>query len=119
MRLITTALLIFGILFMPCKGFAQSPPIGQPVETCGPTDMPVQVKLKTGEKVKGDLLEKTDQQIKVCRKGSTFWIPTNDIRDLKTRMTGKQRFRHTLRVLGIFIVVATIHGYLRYAANSD
>jgi len=119
MRFITTLLLAFGFVFLPCKGFAQQQ-LGnnqssiQQGEPCAAGNVPLRITLKNGEKVDGGLLEKTDREIKICRKGSTRLIATNDISELKTRMTGIQRFTHTVKVLGItagaFIATGLILG---------
>jgi hypothetical protein len=109
MRFITILLLVFSFVFLPCKGFAQQQSGNnqssiQQGEPCAAGNIPVRIILKNGEKVDAGLLEKTDREIKVCRKGSTRLIAANDVSELKTRMTGSQRFTHTVKVLGITAV---------------
>jgi hypothetical protein len=115
MRLITTLLLAFSFVFLPCKGFGQqqsgkTQTSIQQGEPCAAGNVPLRITLKNGEKVDGGLLEKTNDTVKICRKGSTRLIATNDISELKTKMTGNQRFTHTLKVLGICWTVLIIFG---------
>jgi hypothetical protein len=121
---LTIPLLVFSILILPCKGFAQNSPENHPATTqqserCGVQIVPVHIKLKSGKKVKGGLLEKTADQVKVCRKGSVILVSTDDIEDMKTKMTGNQRFTHSVKVLGIFVGSFIAFGFLRYLAVKD
>jgi hypothetical protein len=117
-------LLAFSLLILPCRGFAQNPS-GSPTATvqhsekCGVEIVPVHIKLKSGEKVKGGLLEKTADQVKVCRKGSVIRVSTDDIWEMKTKMTGNQRFTHSIKVIGIFVGAFIAFGFLRYLAVKD
>jgi hypothetical protein len=121
---LTIQLLAFSILILPCKSFAQNLSGNQPATVqqkarCGSEIVPVHIKLKSGEKVKGGLLEKTADQVKVCRKGSVILVSTDDIWEMKTKMTGHQRFAHSVKVIGIFVGAIIAFGLLRYLAVKD
>lgn len=124
MRSIMILLLTFSFLLLPCKGFAQRQPDNgqasiQQNEPCTAGNIPVRIKLKNGEKVEGSLLEKTAEEVKVCLKGNTRLIAANDIKELKTRMTGNQRFTHSIKVISIFVGAVIAYGLLRYASIKD
>jgi hypothetical protein len=123
MRFTTILLLVFSFVLLPCKGLAQKQSNNQASirqgEPCTAGNVPVRIKLRNGDKVDGGLLEKTDDAVKVCRKGNTRLIATNDIRELKTRMTGNQRFTHSIKVISIFVGAIIAYVLLRYASIKD
>jgi hypothetical protein len=124
MRFITILLLVFSFVFLPCKGFAQQQSGNnqtsiQQGEPCTAGNVPIRIKLKNGDKVEGSLLEKTAEEVKVCRKGTTRLIAANDIKELKTKMTGSQRFTHSVKVISIFVGAVIAYGLLRYLSLKD
>jgi hypothetical protein len=122
MRSIMILLIALGILLLPCQGFTQTRVSNnqaalQQGEKCFEGNVLVRIKLKNGEKVEGALLEKTTDEVKICRKSNTQLIATNDIEEIKTKMTGKQRFRHTFKVLGIAWGVSMLATLILYGSN--
>jgi hypothetical protein len=124
MRSLIILLIASGILLLPCQGFAQTQVSNnqaaiQQGEKCFEGNVLVRIKLKNGEKIEGGLLEKTPEDIKVCRKGNSRLIATNDISELKTKLTGNQRFKHTIKVLGIAWGAIILYGLIRYGASKS
>lgn len=123
MRSIITLLIAFCILLLPCKGIAQTQPSNnqasiQQGEKCVEGKVLVRIKLKNGEKIEGGLIEKTTDEVKVCHKGNTQLFATKDIREMKTKLTGNQRVKHTFKVLGIawgvlFLLSLVLYGTRR------
>jgi hypothetical protein len=123
MRCITTLLLLFSLIFLSVPGLAQQSAAGQPTATqenepCEAGSVPVTIKLRGGGKLEGALIEKTAETISICEKGRTRVVETRNVSQLKTRMTGEQRLKHSLRVIGIFFTVSFIVSYYRYRANT-
>jgi hypothetical protein len=122
MRSIISLFIAISILLLPSQSFAQTqssnhPGSSQQGEKCSEENVLVRIKLKNREKLEGGLLEKTSNDVKVCQKGNTRLIATNDIRELKTKMTGAQRFRHTLRILGVACGATILFGLILYSAS--
>lgn len=121
MRSLMILLLVIHLLLIPQQSFAQTQTtVPQSVlqgATCREGNIQVRVKLKTGEKIKGGLLEKTDDAIQVCDNGISRNVSTTEIKEIKTLMTGSQRTVHTFKVLGIawgISLLFALAGYLTH-----
>jgi hypothetical protein len=123
MRCFTTLLLLFSLSFLSVPSLARQsvgrqPASAQENEPCEAGSVPVTIKLRGGGKLEGALLEKTAETISICEKGRTRVIETRNVSQLKTRMTGEQRLKHSLKVIGIFMAFSIFFSYLRFRAST-
>jgi hypothetical protein len=121
MRSLTILLVAIHLSLFPYPGFAQTQSTAlQSVPqsaSCREGKIQVRIKLKNGNKVKGGLLEKSDDAIQVCDNGISRSFSTSEIKEIKTLMTGSQRTLHTFKVLGIAWGIAILLGLARYLAS--
>jgi hypothetical protein len=122
MRTITIMLATLSFLLLPCNSFAQIQSNNQPSASpqgakCRTGTISVRIKLISGEKIEGGLLEKTDDAVQVCKRGVSRTIATTEIDEINTRMTGNQRVRHTFKVLGIAWGVSILLGLMAYGTQ--
>lgn len=124
MRSNITLLMALSILLLPCQGFAQTQPSGSqaPIQQggkCFEGNVQVRIRLKNGEKIDGGLMEKTTDEIKVCQKGNLQLFAASNVAEMKTRMTGDQRFKHTIKVLGIAWGAIVLFGLVVYGTSRN
>jgi hypothetical protein len=109
-------LTVFALLFLPNQIFAQpGQPAAQKDADCEAAKVNVQVKLKNGDTINGTSIEINKQEVKLCRDGIVQTIPGEQIKEVKSRQTPGQRFKHAARVLGIAFGAILAFGFIRLA----
>jgi hypothetical protein len=108
----------FVVLLLPGTPLAQTGPFAQqsaspPNEVCQPSKVHVKIKLITGETITGNSIAINKDEVKLCRKGLVQAIPGDQIREIKSRQTGRQRFRQVARVVGLTFVSFIAYGLIR------
>ncbi len=120
MRRFITLFLVYTMLFLPIENFAQLgqsnlPPASQKGDSCQPSKVHVKIKLKNGDTITGDSLEINQREVKLCHEGRVQAIPGENIKEIKSRQTAVQRFRHAARVVGITFAAIIAFGLIRAA----
>lgn len=117
MRRWAVLFIVFILLLLPNRNFAQvnPPAVSQQAEVCQPSKVHLRIKLKTGDSLTGDSLELNQQEVKICRDGKVQSIPAEQIKEVKSRQTAIQRFRHTARVVGLTFAAIIVFGLIRAA----
>jgi hypothetical protein len=105
--------IIFVVLLLPHPNFAQ---LGQTAlqndDACKAAKLHVQIKLKSGETIKGKALEINQDEVRFCRDGEVQTIPRGEIKELKDRQPTGLRIRRAARAVGLTFAGFIIFGIL-------